>query len=178
MKKWLICIVILLFCLVIAVAIFKNSNKDQNDNKIEEYVPQEEISEEQNRTTLLTLYFVDPKTKKIIPEARKIDVKEFTDSPYDKIMNFLIEGSQSKEIGKSVPDGTKINSISLQKENLVIDLSKEFIKGYEVGSKEHMQVIYSVVNTFLELKEITSVTFLIDGERVEGMEDSFFKIES
>lgn len=176
MKKWVICIVILLFCLVVVLAIFKNSKNVEVETTVTEYIPQEEISAKQNRMTLLTLYFKSSSTGDIMPEARQVDVKDIMSEPYEQIMNYLIEGPQVAGMEKMIPDGTKLNKISLENENLVIDLSDEFISQYEVGSDEQLKVVYSIVDTFLELKEVSSVSFLINGEKVDNMADPFTKL--
>lgn len=177
MKKWIYCLVILFFSLVIIFAIFKNTKSVEVETNVTEYVPEEEISEAQNRMALLTLYFQSPTTGELVPEIRKLDVKNIINNPYEIIMNLLIEGSENKEIGKTIPEGTKVNSITLEKENLVIDLSKEFIGKCEVGSEEQNKIIYSVVNTFLELQEVSSVSFLIDGQKIDKMSDPFVKMK-
>lgn len=166
MKKIVCCLVVLVFILVIIYAVFKNTNNVEIETDITEYVPQEEISNAQNRTTLLTLYFVNPSTGSIVPEVKQIDVKDIINEPYEKIMNLLLEGSQNQDIGKIIPDGTKLNSIYLEKEVLVIDLSREFIDGFKDNSEEQSKVMEAISNTFLELKEVSSVTFLIDGEKI------------
>lgn len=176
MKKMIYCLIILIFIVVIVYAVFKNTKNVEVETDVSNYTPQEEISNAQNRTTLLTLYFTDSSNGKLIPEVRQIDVKEIIDNPYEKIMNFLIDGSQNEAIGKSVPEGTKVNSIKLEKENLIIDVSKEFTSKYESGSVEQKNMIYSVVNTFLELREVSSVTFLIDGEMCEDLKEPFTKL--
>lgn len=176
MKKLLYCIIVLILVLAIVYAIFKNTKNVEVETDVSEYTPQEEISNAQNRTTLLTLYFVDSSNGRLVPEIRQIDVKEIIDNPYEKIMNLLIMGSQSESIGKSIPEGTKINSIKLEKENLIVNLSKEFVGKYEAGSEEEKRMIYSVVNSFLELKEVSTVTFLIDGEKRDGMNEPFARL--
>lgn len=176
MKKIVYCFIILIFILVVVFAIFKNTKNVEVETDVSDYTPQEEISNAQNRMTLLTLYFVDSTNGRLVPEVRQIDVKEIIDNPYEKIMNLLIEGPQNESIGKSIPDGTKINSIKLEKENLILDLSQEFISKYDKGSEEQTRMIYSVVNSFLELNEVTSVTFLIDGKSQDGMADPFVKL--
>ena len=176
MKKTVWFVVIILFIILILFAILKNKKTGIVQNGISEYIPQEEISDKQNRMTIVTLYFVNPSTNELIPEARGIDVKELMDNPYEKILELLINGSEDPKIGKTIPDGTKINSIKLEGEQLIIDLDEFFISQYEMGSKEQNQMIYSIVNTFLELKEITTVKFLVNGERIEGIEDSFGKL--
>ena len=177
MKKWIISIIVLLVCLIIVVAIFKNTKNVDVETTITEYVPQEEISVSQNRMTILTLYFKDSSTGELMPEARQVDVKEIISEPYKTIMNFLIEGPNVAGMEKIIPEGTKLNSINLEDENLIIDLSKEFIDQQEIGSEEYNKVIYSIVNTFLELKEVSSVSFLIDGEKVDKMSDPYTKLD-
>lgn len=178
MKKLIYGLIITFLVLVIIFAILKNSKKVEIVNEMTEYTPQEEISEEQNRMTLLTLYFVDSSSGELFPEVRKVDVKDILTEPYEKIMNYLLMGSQTEMGEMTIPEGTKVNSIKLEGSNLVIDLSKEFIGKYEIGSEEQTKVIYSIVNTFLELKEVSSVTFLIDGESVDKMSDAFVKMQN
>ena len=59
MKKMVYCFVILIFIVVIVYAVFKNTKNVEVETEVSDYTPQEEISNAQNRTTLLTLYFVD-----------------------------------------------------------------------------------------------------------------------
>lgn len=177
MKKWIYVLIVIFIAFIIIFAILKNSKKVEIETEITDYTPQEEISEEQNRMTLLTLYFIDSSTGELFPEVRKVDVKELLSEPYQKIMNYLLEGSQTVGNECTIPEGTKLNSLKLEGSNLVIDLSSEFIGKYEVGSEEQNKIIYSIVNTFLELKEISSVSFLINGESVDKMAEPFYKIE-
>lgn len=177
MKKVVYCLAILVFILAIILAVFKNTDNVEIETDITEYVPQEEISNAQNRTTLLTLYFLDPSTMSLIPEVRQIDVKEIMEKPYDKIMSLLLQGSQNGNIGRTIPEGTKVNNISLEKENLIIDLSKEFMENSNESSEQQTKIIYSIVNTFLELKEISSVSFLIDGEKNENFIEPFYRLK-
>ncbi len=177
MKKWLLVVVVLAFCLIIIIAIGKNSGNMQIETTITEYTPEEEISEEQNRMTIVTLYFIDSKTNELVPELRNIDVKELMSEPYKRIMQLLIKGSEKTEMKEAVPQTTKINRMFLEGENLVIDLSSDFIEKYDINSEEQNKVIQSVVNTFLELKEVSSVSFLIDGEKVDGMMEPYTRIK-
>ena len=92
-------------------------------------------------------------------------------------MQLLIKGSEKTEMKEAVPQTTKINRMFLEGENLVIDLSSDFIEKYDINSEEQNKVIQSVVNTFLELKEVSSVSFLIDGEKVDGMMEPYTRIK-
>lgn len=178
MKKIIYFVLILMCAVVIIFAILKNSKSVEVETTMTEYTPEEEITDSQNRMTIVSLYFWDPSSNKLVPEARNVDVKELIESPYRKILDLLIEGSENSTIGKTIPEGTCVNSVNLEGENLVIDFNENFISGREVNSEEQLHIIYSVVDTFLELKEVNSVSFLINGELVDGMSDKFVSRKS
>ena len=169
MKKIVYFVATLLFAVVIIFAILKNTSQVDVETTMSEYTPEEEITDQQNRMTIVTLYFWDAQNCKMVPEARNVDVKDLVEDPYKKILGLLIEGSEDNSIGKTIPEGTGVNSVKLDGENLIID----FIAGYKIGSEEHLEIIYSVVDTFLELKEVNTVSFLINGQVVDGMGDKF-----
>ena len=80
-------ILIIVFILIfIGYFIYKNIKKE-NKNSEFEYVPQEEISEEQLRQTVITLYFLDSNEYKLAPEARTIDSKQLVSNPYEVLIN-------------------------------------------------------------------------------------------
>ena len=81
-----------------------------------------------------------------------------------------INGSQSEELLKTMPNGTKINTISVRNHTCYLDLSSEFLQKRENISDE--VTIYSVVNTLAELSNINRVQFSIDGEKILLYNDS------
>lgn len=168
MKRVLITLIII--CLIIAVIFgvyyFLNKNKDVN---IIEYTPQEEISEEQMRQTIVSLYFKSGED--IVPEARLIDVKQLLNNPYEQILKMLIEGPKNNNLQNTIPEGTKINKIQKENDILIIDFSKEFVENHKGEEKEEMKTINSILNTVTELTEINGIKILIDGEENKEFKD-------
>ena len=77
-RKIIMYIFIIIFILIIlgvGYIVYKKS-KNQDKNKYQEYIPQEEITDEQLRQTIITLYFMNVENGKIMPEARRIDAKK------------------------------------------------------------------------------------------------------
>ena len=180
MKKKIIALVILGVILLLGVVIQKNIdvvdvNNTRENVLIDEYIPEEEISKEQNRVTIVTLYFVDFATENIVPEARSLDVKELMEEPYKKVIQLLIDGSENDSIGKSIPEGTVLNSVSLNAEELTIDFNENFVSNFETEPEKFLLVVNSVVNTCLEFNDVSSVKFLINGEAYRGLEEAFVK---
>ena len=144
---------------------------------VNEIIPEEEISEEQMRQTIVSLYFYNEDSQSLMPEGRLIDVKELVEEPYKTLMELLIEGPQNSSLSKTIPDGTKINKIELKGDTLYIDLSKEFIENHSGGETKESATIYSIVNTMTNLTEVNAVKILIDGEENKAFKDNLIKFD-
>lgn len=171
MKKKIICIFLILILLVIlGFFIYKNFIVKNNTNEeIQDYTPQEEISEKQLRETVVTLYFSDKENKNLIPEARKIDANNLIKNPYEYLINLLIEGPKNENLIKSIPEGTKINSVFLEGDILKIDLSNEFLNSDNLNNSAN-----SILNTVTQLNEINGIKILINGEENKNFKDTIY----
>jgi len=163
-----ILIIMLILIIVIGGWVFFNREEDV---VIEEYEPQEEISDEQLRQTIVSLYYKNKDTKELIPEGRLIDVKLLLDEPYTTLMQLLIDGPKNDKLEESIPEGTRINKIEIKNDILYIDLSKEFIENHIGGEKNESKTIYSIVNTMTTLTEVNGVRILIEGEENREFKD-------
>lgn len=170
MNKKIKIIIICGVIIVVGVITFIIVNKKVSDNEkvVNEYQPEEEISEEQERETILSLYYRNKTSKEIEPEAKLIDVKKLMNDTYTTIMQLLIDNPNNDNLESTIPSGTSINGISRENDVLTIDFSKEFIDNHEGGKDSEMQTINSIVNTFTELTEIDAIKIKINGE--EGKE--------
>lgn len=179
-KKIVYIVILILFIILVGIAIFNNVEiKDNQENNIVlEYTPEEEISDKQNRNTIVTLYFVNNKTGEMVPEARSLDAKELLEDPYKKVINFLIDGSEDESLENTIPEGTILNNVSLKGEEIIVDFNETFINDDDVKSEIFVNRVYSVVDTLLEFKDISSVKILINGEEVDGLKESFVKREN
>lgn len=150
-------------------------NKNKEKETISEYKPQEEISDEQLRQSIVSLYFKNKSSDELMPEGRLIDVKLLLNEPYKTLMQFLIDGPKNEKLEKLIPDGTVINKIELKKDILYIDLSKEFIEKHEGGENRESATIYSIVNTMTQLTEVNGIKILIDGKEDQQFKDEKIK---
>ena len=174
-KKIVICIIVLILIgLGIWYFFFYDGNKS---NEVNEIIPEEEISEEQMRQTIVSLYFYNESTEGLTPEGRLIDVKELVEEPYRKLMELLIEGPQNTGLSRTIPEGTRINKVELKGDILYLDLSKEFIENHSGGEEKESATIYSIVNTMTNLTEVNSVKILIDGEENKAFKDNKIKFD-
>lgn len=173
-RVFIVGIAVILIVGIIIGGYFLIKNKGQ-ENEILEYTPEEEISEEQLRQTIVSLYFKNENG--LMPEARLVDVKELINNPYEKIINMLIEGPKNENLQKTIPEGTKINKIEKQGEVLILDFSEEFISNNNGGEEEQKIIIRSIVKTVTELTEINGIKININGEENKEFKDGKIKFD-
>lgn len=161
-------ILIMIGIIVSAVMITLQNTKGE---EIAEYIPQEEISDEQLMQTLVTLYFKEKVTGNLLPEARLIDAKLLIENPYATLLKLLVEGPKNEKLESIIPQGTKVNQVTFEKGIVTIDFSEEFIKEIRLGKEKEQKIIDSIVNTLFELTEVIGVKVKINGEENKAFAD-------
>ena len=158
-RKTLIIIIVLVIAIAITgILLWSNRSKNTEENVIQ---PQEEITDEQMRTALVTLYYMNKETKDLTPEGKMIDVKKLLTDPYETLINLLIEQPKNEKLQSAIPNGTKVLGAELKGDVVYLDLSNEFI---ENNSVEEKTIINAIVNTLTELNEVNGVKILINGQ--------------
>ena len=176
MKKIVIIIVslIIIGCAIYFILNLKNLKKE----KINEYNPAEEITDEQLARTMVTLYFKNKDNNMLVPEPRLIDSKLLIINPYEELVKLLISGPKNDALATVIPEGTKINKIEISGDTVNIDFSKEFIENHTGGLEEENKTIHSIVNTLTELIEVNGVNILIEGERDKEFTDGLVNFKN
>lgn len=172
-KKRLIAIIVFIIIIIMGFVIYKNVSIENKEDEYQDYVPEEEISEEQMRQTKVVLYFANNETGKLETEIKVVDANTLIKNPEKQIMELLIKGPQSSSLKKIIPDGTVLNDIKIEGSCAIINVSKEFLN-YQ-NDEEKYNIINSIVNSLTNLKEIDSVKFLINGEENENLSETYMK---
>ena len=167
LKKFFLILIGIILCVMIVYAIFNNLNEDKTEN-VTEITPAEEISEDQERQTIISLYYTNIDTNTLVPEARVIDAKNLLENPYITLTQYLIDAPRNEQLKSSIPEGTKINEAVLNGDTICLNLSSEFIENQNNDTIN--LAIYSIVNTLTELNEVNYVKILINGEEVKEIE--------
>ncbi len=169
-KKVFIITIILLILAIIGVAVYLVMQRN-NEKQTKEIQPQEEISDDQMRQTIVTLYYQNKETKELMPEGRMVDVKTLLADPYATLINLLMDTPKSDNLQTVIPEGTKVLNIELKNDVIYLNLSNEFINNHKGGLEEEKATVYSLVNTLTELNEVNSVKILINGEENKAFKD-------
>ena len=98
------------------------------------------------------------------------EVSKNTDASREQIViEELIAGPTTGDFRSVMPNGTKVNSVSVADGLCYIDLSNEFLTG---NSPVGMNLtVYSIVNSLAELNSVRKVQILIDGNITEITRD-------
>lgn len=176
-KIFIFFIIVIIVLAIIGGIIYKKKQQKLEENNMTEYIPQEEITIEQLRQTIVSIYFNEKDTNTLIPEARTIDVKELTKEPYTTLLNLLIAGPNSEKLESVIPNGTKVNKVELKNGVLYVDLSNEFIENHKGGAEAESRTIYAIVNTLTQLSEVEAVKISIDGKEDAGFKDELVKFK-
>ena len=176
-NKKIVIIFVCLFLLVLiggffAIRYVKSINQETT---IEEYVPEEEITEEQLRQTIVSLYFLDKQSNELVPEARLIDIKEMMSNPYEKLINLLIEGPKNEKNSRVMPENTKLLKNYLEGDCIVLDFSSDILNYDKENEKGKENLINSIINTLTELSEINSVKILVEGNQNEEFNEEYMR---
>lgn len=119
-------------------------------------------------TLQFVLYFADAEEDYLRSISR--EVSKNTDASREQIViEELIAGPTTGNFRSVMPEGTKVNSVSVADGLCYIDLSNEFLTGNPpVGMN---LTVYSIVNSLAELNSVRKVQILIDGNITEITRD-------
>lgn len=170
-------IIFLIIALIIGIAGYFGIRKLKNNfvsEEIKEYTPQEEITDDQTKKTMINLYFYNNETGKIETEARFINSIELIDNPYLKLVQMLIDGPKSEKLKSLMPDGVQVITAKLESNCVILDMSIEMLN-YTEDKDLKDKMINSIVNTLTELTEVESVKITINGDKNQEFDEEYFR---
>lgn len=115
----------------------------------------------------ITLYFSDTQADKLLPEEREVVKKG---EPLEElVVRELIKGPSKKDMVKTIPEETRLLSLSVVDGVAYVNFSKEIQTRHWGGSAGETMTVYSVVNSLTGLEGIKKVQFLVEGKKVDSL---------
>ena len=114
----------------------------------------------------LTLYFPNADASGLIATDRTVVVKD------QAVIQAMFTELETPPTGleKPLPAGTSLLGATVSADGVAtIDLSTDFQKNFKGGSAGEQMTMYSIVNTLTTLPNITSVQFLLNGKKHDGI---------
>lgn len=107
-----------------------------------------------------TLYFAD-ETGKVLLASERIIPCSGSEKTVDAVLRSLISGPLENGKYAVLPENIKVRSTTVKDGTCIVDFDSTFLEKLPGLSEE--VVVYAVVNSLVELKEIQRVQFLING---------------
>lgn len=126
----------------------------------------------------ILLYFADKDGKTLAVERRYILRSDVKSDIQNAVMKELLKGPSASTVLKAaLPADTKLATpVKIKNGVATVNLSKEFAENFPKNKDAQALAIYSIVNTLSELKEVSSVKFLVSG--VQKKELGSFKFNA
>ena len=177
-------IVLGILILILGIILWSYFNREEEViNNSKEIIPEEEISDEQLRNTIISLFYINKETGKLETENKLIDAKKLLNNPYEELINIWLQEPSNKLLTNNCSKNVKLNSVKFEDNCAIVDLSNEFIDEYQGTDEQIPQMIYGIVNTLTELTEVDSVKILINGEENKylgtfNLSEKYFRINN
>ncbi|MGQ4649302.1 GerMN domain-containing protein [Lyngbya aestuarii] len=103
----------------------------------------------------------------LVPSSISLTAKSASEPKeiLESAFNTLLAGSPNQELSTTIPQGTKLRNLSVEKDGVHVDLSEEFTFGG--GSASMMGRLAQVIYTGSTLEPATKVWIDVEGKRLE-----------
>lgn len=168
---------IILILIIIGIIYFLITHIQKNDDKnSSDYTPAEEISDEQMRQTMVTLFFVESEKDTLKAEGRLVSTKDLLSDPYKELVCLLLNGPKTSGLKRVFPEDVRILSATFEKNCVTLDFSQELLNFENEDQKYN--IINTLLNTLTQLNEVKSIKILINGESNENFPEEYSSIIS
>lgn len=118
------------------------------------------------------IYFYDEKSNELVFEKRTIPKYRNLTEKVKRLAEEVIKGPKSETLSRVVDQNTKVLSIEIDKDRVVISFSKDIKNRILSGVSGEAASLYSIVNTILGNTSLRTVDILIEGKRENFYWDS------
>jgi germination protein M len=182
MRKFLslviVCVLIITIfsgCGVLQKLGFQKNNTDEL-HPVSSVVMGEDEAKKLTDKVPIHLFFGNEDNTKLKLEIKYIpltEAKKNINSLAGTVVKELINGPANKALKATIPQGTKLLSVTVKDRIATVDLSKEFVDKHPGGRVLEQLTLYSIVNSLTELKEIEKVKFTINGKTQKDYKGNF-----
>ena len=117
------------------------------------------------------LYFPSASSGKLVAESRDIFDSPSPGDRAKQILSDLLEGPNGRGAMRAVPRGVTLRQVYVTNSGIAFaDFSSDLKLAIGGGSMDEILTVYSIVNSLaLNIKEISKVGILVDGEECETL---------
>ena len=132
----------------------------------QEVVADSKVQVETQSKVDVVLYFADQGGDLLVPEKREIVM---VPGLARATVEELINGPKDKGLARTVPEGTKLRDINIEKGLCRVDFSRELKDNHWGGSSGELLTVYSIVDTLTQFPTVKEVEILIEGQKIDSL---------
>ena len=157
MQKWIIIAIVVAILIITTIVVFNMEIET-------EYIPEVEVSSEELRKTMVSIYFKNKTTNNLDKENILIDTKTLLKNPYGEFVGMLFNDHDDENLISVFPSNVKRPNVYIEKGVVNVEFTKD--SGLDEQSIEINQIKEALNNTLLQLKEVEGVKLLVDGKEL------------
>lgn len=143
------------------------SSKNKEDIKIQKNA--EKNAEKKSSTLIKNVKIYYPNINTMLLGFENREYVESKGSIENFIFQQLLTGPKEEYNIGVVPPNTKLISYKTNGKELIVNFNKSFLENGNNGSSGERLLIYSIVNSYTELDEYSTVKFMVDGNVIDGI---------
>jgi len=113
----------------------------------------------------IKVYYTDEQAEYLVGETRVVTAG----NKYGDALIELMKVPVDESLLRLIPETTLINEVTVENGLAKVDLSDNFLEDRFHSDTGDILLIYSIVNTLTEFSEVNSVTFYINGEKLDDL---------
>lgn len=121
------------------------------------------VATKPEQTMQLVVYHATKDAMYLVPETHKVPVNS---QPARTAMELLQAGPKNSELVGVMPEGTKINKVTVKEHIAYVDFNDKLIKKGG-GSASEILLVGAIVNTLTEFPDIQQVQILVNGKKID-----------
>ena len=126
---------------------------------------EEEQSLNSDEQLTIKVYYTDEQAEYLVGETRVVTAG----NKYGDALIELMKVPLDESLLRLIPETTLINEVTVENGLVKVDLSDNFLEDRFHSDTGDILLIYSIVNTLTEFSEVNSVTFYINGEKLDNL---------
>ena len=116
------------------------------------------------QTMQLVVYHATKDALYLVPEMHKVPLNSH---PARTAVELLLAGPQNSELVSVIPEGTKLNKLTVKEHIAYVDFNDKFIKKKGLGSAGEILLVGAIVNTLTEFPDIQQVQLMVNGKKID-----------
>lgn len=157
MQKWIIIAVVVAILILTTIVIFNMEIET-------EYIPEVEVSSEELRKTMVSVYFKNKTTNNLDKENILIDTKTLLKNPYGEFVGMLFNDPNNENLVSVFPENITRPNVYLEKGVVTVEFKDD--SGFNIDNVEVEKIKEALNNTLLQLNEVERVKLVVNGKEL------------